>query len=45
MKQLLLQYSGLENSTDDYIVHRVAKSQTQLNDIHVRFTNYQLSLQ
>ena len=31
-----LQYSGLENSMD-YIVHGVAKSQTQLNDFH--FTN------
>ena len=27
------QYSGLENSTD-CIVHRVAKSQTQLSDFH-----------
>jgi len=27
------QYSGLENSTD-CIVHRVAKSQTQLNNFH-----------
>ena len=29
-----LQYSGLENSVD-YIVHWVAKSQTQLNDFHL----------
>ena len=28
-----LQYSGLEKSMD-YIVHRVAKSQTQLSDFH-----------
>ena len=28
-----LQYSGLEN-TMDYIVHGVAKSQTQLSDFH-----------
>jgi len=28
-----LQYSGLENSMD-CIVHRVAKSQTQLSDFH-----------
>ena len=28
-----LQYSGLENSMD-YIVHGVAKSQTQLSDFH-----------
>ena len=28
-----LQYSGLENSVD-YIVHGVAKSQTQLSDFH-----------
>ena len=28
-----LQYSGLENSMD-YIVHGVAKTQTQLNDFH-----------
>ena len=28
-----LQYSGLENSTD-YVVHGVAKSQTQLSDFH-----------
>ena len=28
-----LQYSGLENSKD-YIVHGVAKSQTQLSDFH-----------
>jgi len=28
-----LQYSGLENSMDS-IVHRVTKSQTQLNDFH-----------
>ena len=30
-----LQYSGLENSMD-YIVHGVAKSQTQLSDFHYR---------
>ena len=40
MKQLLLQYSGLENSTDDCIVHGVAKSQTQLNDFHYRVFNH-----
>ena len=28
-----LQYSGLENSMD-YIIHGVAKSQTQLSDFH-----------
>ena len=28
-----LQYSGLQNSMD-YIVHGVAKSQTQLNEFH-----------
>ena len=28
-----LQYSGLENSMD-YIVHGLAKSQTQLSDFH-----------
>ena len=28
-----LQYSGLENSMD-YIVHGIAKSQTQLSDFH-----------
>ena len=28
------QYSGLENSMD-FIVHRVAMSQTRLNDFHV----------
>ena len=33
-----LQYSGLENSMD-CIVHRVAKSQTQLSDFH--FTSIQ----
>ena len=32
-KGYLLQYSGLENSID-YIVHGVAKSQTQLSDFH-----------
>ena len=32
-----LQYSGLENSVD-YIVHGVAKSQTQLRDFHFHFT-------
>ena len=31
-----LQYSDLENSMD-YIVHRVAKSQTQLSDFHFHF--------
>ena len=31
-----LQYSGLENSKD-YIVHGVAKSQTQLSDFHFHF--------
>ena len=31
-----LQYSGLENSMD-YIVHGVAKSQTQLSDFHFHF--------
>ena len=31
-----LQYSGLENSTD-CIVHRVAKSRTQLSDFRFRF--------
>ena len=29
-----LQYSGLENSMD-YAVHRVAKSQTRLSDLHL----------
>ena len=32
-----LQYSGLENSKD-CIVHRVAKSQTQLSDFHFHFS-------
>ena len=32
-KGYLLQYSGLENSTA-CIVHRVAKSRTQLSDFH-----------
>ena len=32
-KGYLLQYSGLENSTD-CIVHGVAKSQTRLSDLH-----------
>ena len=32
-KGYLLQYSGLENSMD-CIVHRVAKSRTQLSDFH-----------
>ena len=32
-----LQYSGLENSMD-CIVHGVAKSQTQLSDLHFHFT-------
>ena len=32
-----LQYSGLENSKD-YIVHGVAKSWTQLSDLHFHFT-------
>ena len=32
-----LQYSGLENSMD-YIVHKVAKSQTRLSDFHFLFT-------
>ena len=33
-----LQYSGLENAMDS-IVHRVAESQTQLNDFHfIHFT-------
>ena len=31
-----LQYSDLENSMD-YIVHRVAKSQTHLSDFHFHF--------
>ena len=31
-----LQYSGLENSMD-CIVHRVAKSQTRLSDLHLLF--------
>ena len=31
-----LQYSGLENSMD-YLVHGVAKSQTQLSDFHFHF--------
>ena len=31
------QYSGLENSMD-WIVHEVAKSQTQLSDFHFHFT-------
>ena len=31
-----LQYSGLENSMD-CIVHGVAKSQTQLSDVHFHF--------
>ena len=32
----LLQYSGLENSTD-CIVHGVAKSQTRLSDFYLHF--------
>ena len=32
-----LQYSGLENSMD-YTVHGVAKSQTQLSDLHFHLT-------
>ena len=32
-----LQYSGLENSMDS-IVHRVAKSQTQLSDLHFNYS-------
>ena len=35
-KSYPLQYSGLENSMDS-IVHRVAKSQTGLNDFHFHF--------
>ena len=31
-----LQYSGLENSMD-YIVHGIAKSQTQLSDFHYSY--------
>ena len=34
-----LQYSGLENSTD-CIVHRFAKSQTQLRNFHFHIYNY-----
>ena len=30
-----LQYSGLENSMDS-IVHRIAKSRTQLSDFHIQ---------
>ena len=37
-KCYLLQYSSLENSMD-CIVHRVAKSQTQLSDFHFHFPN------
>ena len=37
-KGYLLQYSGLENSTD-YIVHGVAKSQTPLSDFHFTFAS------
>ena len=33
-----LQYSGLENSMD-YIIHGVAKSQTQLSDFTFTFTH------
>ena len=33
-----LQYSGLENSKD-CIVHRVAKSWTQLSDVHFHYTD------
>ena len=33
-----LQYSGLENSMD-YLVHGVAKSQTQLSNFHFHFSN------
>ena len=36
-----LQYSGLENSMD-YIVHGVAKSQTQLNDFHFHYREIKL---
>ena len=35
-KSYPFQYSGLENSMD-CIVHRVAKSRTQLSDFHFRF--------
>ena len=35
-KSYPLQYSGLENAMDYYIVHGVAKSQTQLSDFHFR---------
>ena len=34
-----LQYSGLENPMD-YIIHGVAKSQTQLSDFHFHFQDY-----
>ena len=36
-----IQYSGLENSMD-FIVHGVAKSQTQLSDFHFLFTSTKL---
>ena len=36
-KDYPLQYSGLENSMD-WIVHRVAKSRTQLSGFHFPFT-------
>ena len=38
-----LQYSGLENPMD-CIVHRVAKSQTQLNNFHFTHSSYQPGL-
>ena len=37
-----LQYSGLENSMDS-IVHRVAKSRTQLSDFHYTLNKWQIS--
>ena len=38
-KRYPLQYSGLKKSTD-YIVHRVAKSRTQLSDFQFHFLSY-----
>ena len=38
------QYSGLENS-GDFIVHGVAKSQTQLSDFHLAFVAEKWNLQ
>ena len=36
-KDYPLQYSGLENSMECIVVHRVAKSRTQLSDFHFHF--------